>query len=188
MLFPFYNFPFPFFLEVIRLDEAYQPLAMRHAPAFAIHQDVRHRCPLASEELAHDFLLLVVLQAVESDDAKGRSVAHHISIHYLATLLALELLRVILPTDAVVIELEVVALCVGTESHRFGIREFFFHLHPVVFFQPHLDEDDAPVFVEVERLLGQFPSDEQFDGDERTAFGVEQSDVGMMSFDVDIRG
>ena len=173
MLFPFYNFTFPFFLEVIRLVEANQSLAMRHAPAFAIHQDVRHRCPLAPEELAYDFLLLVVLQTVEPDDTKGRRVAHHISIHHLATLLALELLRIIFPMNTVVIELEVIAFRIGTESHRFGIREFLFHLHPVVFFQPHLDEDDAPVFVEVECLFGQFPSDEQFDGDERTAFGIE---------------
>ena len=173
MLLPFYNFTFPLFLEVIRLVEANQPLAMRHASAFAIHQDVRHRCPLASEELAHDFLLLVVFQAVESDDAKGRSVAHHISIHHLAAFLTFELLRVILPTDAVVIELEVIAFRIGTESHGFGIREFFFHVHPVVFFQSYLDEDDAPVFVEMECLFGQFPSDEQFDGDERTTFGIQ---------------
>ena len=51
--------------------------------------------------------------------------------------------------DAAVVELIVIAFGVGAEGNGIGSGEFFFHLHPIVFFQLYLNEDDAFFFVEV---------------------------------------
>ena len=63
------NLTFPFFLEVVCLVKADQSFAMRYATAFAIHQDVGYGGSLSSEVLAHDFLFLLIVQAVKPDDA-----------------------------------------------------------------------------------------------------------------------
>ena len=161
---------------------------MRYTSAFAIYQDVCCRTTFAPEELADDFLFLVLTKTVETNDAQGGCVTHHVSIDYLAALLALELLCIIFAVDAVLIELEVVTFGIGTESYRFGMRQFFFHLHPVIFFQLDLDEDDSFLFVEVDGLLGEFPSDKQLDGKEWMTFIIQEGDVRSMSVDEEIGG
>ena len=113
-----------------------------------------------AEELAHDFLFLVVSQSVEADDAQGRCVTHHISVHHFAAFLALEFLGIIFPMDTILIELEVITFRIGAESHRLGLGEFFLHPHPIVFFDLNLYKDDPFFFVEMERLLREFLSDE----------------------------
>ena len=160
---------------------------MWYTPTFAIHKNIGYRSPFSAEELAHDFLFLVVSQSVETDDAQGLRVPQHVSVHYLATFLALELLRIIFPLDAVLIKLEVVTFRIGAESDRFGVGEFFFHTHPIVFFDWNLYKDNSFLFVEVERFFREFLSDEQLDGEERFSFGIEQGDIRMMPFDGDFR-
>ena len=69
--------------------------------------------------------------------------------------------------DAGLVKLVVVTFRVGAEGDGVGFRKFFFHFHPVVFFQLELDEDDAFFFVAVEGFLGELLSDEQLDGYDR---------------------
>lgn len=90
--------------------------------------------------------------------------------------------------DAGVVELIVVAFGVGAEGDGIGSGEFFFHLHPIVFFQLYLNEDDAFFFVEVEGFLGELLSDEEFDGYERLSLCIEKRDVGMLFAKGVIRG
>ena len=118
-------------------------------------------------------MFFIVPQPVQTDNSKSGSVSYHVSVNDLTSFLAFEFLLIILSPDTILIKLEIIAFGIGAEGDGCWSRQLVFYLHPVVFFQPHLDEDDAPVFVEMEGLLGQFPSDEQFDGDERTAFGIE---------------
>ena len=82
--------------------------------------------------------------------------------------------------DAAVVELVVVAFRIGAEGNGIRLGELFFHLHPVVFFQLDLNEDDTSFFVTVESFLGEFLSDEQLDGYDRLSLGIEKSDVGML--------
>ena len=159
---------------------------MRNAPAFAIYEDVGHCCPLAPEELAHDFLFFVVTKSVQAYDAQGGCVAYHISIDYLTTLLALEFLCIVFAVDAVLVELEIVTLGIGTESHRFRMGKFFFHSHPIVFFQLDLDEDDAFFFVEVKNLFGEFLADEKHDSNEWLAFIIQKGNVRSMPVDGEV--
>ena len=90
--------------------------------------------------------------------------------------------------DTVLVELEVVTLRIGTECDRFGVGEFLFYPHPVVFFQLDQDEDNPFLLVEMNRLFREFLSDEQLDGEERFPFGIQQGDVRLMPFDGQFRG
>ena len=83
--------------------------------------------------------------------------------------------------DALMIKLVVVAFRIGTEGNGVRSGELFFYLHPIVFFQLYLNEDDSFFFVEVECFLGQLLSDEQFDGYNRLSLSIEKSDVRTMS-------
>ena len=51
-----------------------------------------------------------------------------------------------------------------------------------------LDEDDSFLFVEVDGLLGEFPSDKQLDGKEWMTFIIQEGDVRSMSVDEEIGG
>ena len=82
--------------------------------------------------------------------------------------------------DAGLVELVVVTFRVGAEGDGVGLRKFFFHFHPVVFFQLELDEDDASFFVAVEGFLGELLSDEQLDGYDRLSLRIEECDVGAL--------
>ena len=82
--------------------------------------------------------------------------------------------------DAGLVELVVVTFRVGAEGDGVGLRKFFFHFHPVVFFQLELDEDDAFFFVAVEGFLGELLSDEQLDGYDRLSLRIEECDVGAL--------
>jgi hypothetical protein len=67
LLFPG-NLTFPLFLEFVCLVEADQSFAMWYATAFAIHQNVGYGGTFSTEELAYDFLFLLIVQTVDSDD------------------------------------------------------------------------------------------------------------------------
>ena len=125
------------------------------------------------------------MQAVKTQHAESGGVPHHVSVHHFPAFLALELLCVIFPSDAVPVELEVVTFPVSAEGDGFGSGELVFHLFPVVFRQWILDQDDSLFLIEPDGLLRELSPDQKFQGEDWMALVIQQGDVRTMPFDVE---